>query len=258
MPAKASRTLRCATGVTSARCSCCPWISTRSAAASPSAPTGAMRPSTQARDRPSAGTARARMTSRSPAPSPTTKRASTRASAAPARTMPTLARPPSTSWSASTTSVLPAPVSPVSAVMPGPKVSVRSSMTPRSRTRRSVSTTSGPGRPGAGSARCRRTSAARCARPARVGGPPGTPRCRRGPAAPHRRRRSPARPERSGRTSTRTSCVSVSTRLRSSEKCGATGVTTMARNVGARMGPPAERLYAVEPVGVAMMSPSAE
>ena len=35
--------------------------------------------------------------------------------------MPGLARPPRTSCSASTTSVLPAPVSPVSAVMPGPE-----------------------------------------------------------------------------------------------------------------------------------------
>src|SRR6202044_2035083 len=62
------------------------------------------------------------------------------ASVAPARTMPGLARPPSTSCSASTTSVLPAPVSPVSTVMPGANSSVRSSITPRSRTCRSVST----------------------------------------------------------------------------------------------------------------------
>src|SRR5580693_8345178 len=99
-----------------------------------------MRPSTQARDRPSAGTERVRMTSRAASPCPTTKRASTKASVAPARTMPGLALPPSTSCSASTTSVLPAPVSPVSTVMPGPKTSVRSSITPRSRTCRSVST----------------------------------------------------------------------------------------------------------------------
>ena len=176
VPAKASRTLRCAVGVTRARCSCCPWISTSSAAASPSAASGAMRPSTQARDRPSAGTDRVRITSRSSLPSPTTKRASTRASVAPARTMPVLARPPSTSWSASTTRVLPAPVSPVSAVMPGPKSRVRSSITPRSRTCRSVSTDglTGPGRPAAGNAGCRRRSGARCAR--RV--PGARPPCR--------------------------------------------------------------------------------
>ena len=49
-------------------------------------------------------------------------------------------------------------------------------------------------------------------------------------------------PARSGTTSTSTTCSSVSTRLRSREKWGATGVTTRARSVGARMGPPAERL----------------
>ena len=91
-----------------------------------------MRPSIQARDRPWAGTERARITSRRPRPvnvtvpgapaSSSTKRASTSASVAPARTMPASALPPSTSWRASTTSVLPAPVSPVSAVMPGPNV----------------------------------------------------------------------------------------------------------------------------------------
>ena len=58
---------------------------------------------------------------------------------APARTMVGSARPPSTSCSASTTSVLPAPVSPVSTVIPGRTSSDRSSMTPRSRTRSSVS-----------------------------------------------------------------------------------------------------------------------
>ena len=49
-------------------------------------------------------------------------------------------------------------------------------------------------------------------------------------------------PARSGAISMVTSWFSVSTRLRSSEKWGATGVRTMARRVGARMGPPAERL----------------
>ena len=61
------------------------------------------------------------------------------ASVAPARTRVGLARPPSTNWSASTTRVLPAPVSPVSAVIPSSKVKLRSSMTPRSRTLSSVS-----------------------------------------------------------------------------------------------------------------------
>ena len=49
-------------------------------------------------------------------------------------------------------------------------------------------------------------------------------------------------PARSGAISTVTSWSSVRTRLRSRAKWGATGVTTMARSVGARIGPPAERL----------------
>ena len=47
---------------------------------------------------------------------------------------------------------------------------------------------------------------------------------------------------RSGAIRTVTCWVSVSTRLRSSERWGATGVTTMARRPGERIGPPAERL----------------
>ena len=49
------------------------------------------------------------------------------------------ARPPSSRLRASTSRVLPAPVSPVSAVMPGPRATVTSSMTPRLRTRSSTS-----------------------------------------------------------------------------------------------------------------------
>ena len=37
----------------------------------------------------------------------------------------------------------------------------------------------------------------------------------------------------------------------------AIGVSTIASIAGNRSGPPAERLYAVDPVGVEMMSPSA-
>ena len=39
--------------------------------------------------------------------------------------------------------------------------------------------------------------------------------------------------------------------------CGQIGVTTKARTSGVTIGPPAARVYAVEPVGVATMSPSA-
>ena len=45
---------------------------------------------------------------------------------------------------ASTTSVLPAPVSPVTAVMPGPSTSVSSPMTPRSVTASSISISARP------------------------------------------------------------------------------------------------------------------
>ena len=39
--------------------------------------------------------------------------------------------------------------------------------------------------------------------------------------------------------------------------CGAIGLSTSALTAGCTMGPPADRLYAVDPVGLAMMSPSA-
>src|SRR5438270_5117680 len=94
-----------------------------------------MRPSMYARDRPRAGTTRASTRSSSPE----TNRPSTRASSAPRRTSTPSARPPTSSSMASTTRVFPAPVSPVSAVIPGPSTRRRSSMTPRSRTASSVS-----------------------------------------------------------------------------------------------------------------------
>ena len=72
----------------------------------------------------------------------TTNRPSTTASVAPWRTIDGSARPPISSSIASTTSVLPAPVSPVTAVMPGPSTSESSAMTPRSVTASSVSTAS--------------------------------------------------------------------------------------------------------------------
>ena len=102
------------------------------AAISARAPTEAIRPSIQARERPPRTTARASTTSVSRPPSrrsdPSAAASaaagqeeppSTRASSAPARTTDGSARPPSSSPSASTSRVLPAPVSPVSAVMPG-------------------------------------------------------------------------------------------------------------------------------------------
>ena len=39
--------------------------------------------------------------------------------------------------------------------------------------------------------------------------------------------------------------------------CGQIGVTTNARTSGVTIGPPAASVYAVDPVGVATMSPSA-
>src|SRR5262245_58063191 len=72
--------------------------------------------------------------------SSSTNRPSIEHSSAPCRTMPLSARPPTSSSIASTRSVLPAPVSPVSAVIPGPRTSTSSSITPRLRTASSVST----------------------------------------------------------------------------------------------------------------------
>ena len=46
-------------------------------------------------------------------------------------------------------------------------------------------------------------------------------------------------------------------RLRLLSECGAIGVTRNSFAVGSTIGPPQERLYAVEPVGVEIMMPSA-
>ncbi len=100
-------------------------------------------------DRPDAGTTRRSTTSSSS----TTKRPSTTASVAPGRTMPDSARPPTSSSMAVTTRVLPAPVSPVTAVIPGPSTSDSSAITPRSRTRSSLSTRRRPSVSGQRSAR---------------------------------------------------------------------------------------------------------
>jgi hypothetical protein len=54
-----------------------------------------------------------------------------------------------------------------------------------------------------------------------------------------------------------TSASSSSTSVRSKSMWGDTGVSSNARRVGSTIGPRAEKAYAVEPVGVATMSPSA-
>ena len=46
--------------------------------------------------------------------------------------------------------------------------------------------------------------------------------------------------------------------LRELSECGQSGVNTIRSASGATIGPPADRLYAVEPVGVATTMPSAE
>lgn len=50
---------------------------------------------------------------------------------------------------------------------------------------------------------------------------------------------------------------SGTTNGRNDSECGATGVRRAQGTDGATTGPPTERLYAVEPDGVAMMRPSA-
>src|SRR6476469_6132518 len=118
-------------------------MATSGSATAASRATGTEAPPTNARERPSAATLRAR-TTRSSSTSPpdsttawatagsasTRSTPSTRAERAPARTAPVSARPPSRSPSAVTTMVLPAPVSPVTTVRPGPSSRVEDSMTP--------------------------------------------------------------------------------------------------------------------------------
>ena len=71
----------------------------------------------------------------------TTIRPSTCAVLSPSRTVPTSDRPPRSSPSPVTTMVLPAPVSPVTTVRPGPSSRTASAITPRPRRRISRSTT---------------------------------------------------------------------------------------------------------------------
>ncbi len=174
----ASRARRWASGTTRARCWCCPWSSMSPAADSARAPTGTIRPSTHALDRPSRATVRARVIS-SP-PSASLNRPSTRASSAPDRTRAGSPRPPSSRLRAPTRRVLPAPVSPVRAVMPGPRPTVTSSITPRSRTWSSTSMrpiVTPTGRPGGTSpAGWRGSPSIRRSPAGPVGRPPGSRR----------------------------------------------------------------------------------
>ena len=112
--------------------------------------TGTAQPPRWARPRPVAATTREAISSWTPSPRSsrsapastaraatapadgTTKRPSTRADAAPERTAPVSARPPRSSPSPVTTIVLPAPVSPVSTLRPGPSSTTAWLITPRS------------------------------------------------------------------------------------------------------------------------------
>ena len=113
----------------------------------------ALRPFTYARVRPSALTRRARTSSSasSASRSPSDARSafgrsnapSTYASDAPGRTMPARGLPPSSRSSACASTVLPAPVSPVSTLSPGPSRSSARSISRRFSTRSSSSTRQG-------------------------------------------------------------------------------------------------------------------
>ena len=149
-------------GACSSPCwSVCPCTATSSSASSASMPTGTDRPPRCARERPSAETVRlissAPSSSSAPAssartaagaPAGTVIRPSTTAVLAPIRTRAGSARPPSSSPRLVTTMVLPAPVSPVTAVKPGDSSTTASSMTPSDRIRISSNTDTtlrGPG-----------------------------------------------------------------------------------------------------------------
>ncbi len=68
---------------------------------------------------------------------------------------------------------------------------------------------------------------------------------------------STARRPLEGSRSSSTSSFTDSTTPRLYAECGAAGVTSSASTDGLVIGPPAEKLYAVEPVGVATMTASA-
>ena len=165
-------------------------------------------------------------------------------------------RPQSRS-SASTSNVLPAPVSPVITVRPAPSVTCSSAMMPRFSTRSSDSIGLPVREPELGlqdlvevaRPHARRAAAARARR--------GTARDRPEQARPARGRRPSSATGRPSVTTNATSSCSASTSDRSNSMCGEIGVSTRQRRSGDTIGPPAENEYAVCPVGVATMRPSA-
>ena len=112
-------------------CSCWPWISTSGSTTAARRAAVTVSSSMRATLRPAAPTSRTQM-SGSRHPGRTAPRPARRA--APWRTRPASARPPITRRSASMSSDLPAPVSPVMTVKPGPSATRARSMSARSRT----------------------------------------------------------------------------------------------------------------------------
>ena len=168
-----------------------------------------------------------------------------------------------------TTMVLPAPVSPVTAVNPGPSGRVASAITPRLRieissiTRRSVSSSAGPRHPLTGSANLRTSRSENgpgCSRASRT----GTGERRTITRAPRGRswvRRpshhsTPVPWVRSSTSTANTDC-GPTTSARPNRACGLSGTSSIASTAGQTIGPPAEKEYAVDPVGVDMTTPVA-
>ncbi len=141
-PPKPSRRMSCRVGSRSRCWSCWPWISARRDPSDDSPPTVTARSLTRARERPSAPISRRTISVPSPAATTSaigsasttggaSKIASTRAASVPVLTWSVLARAPRARASASTTSDLPAPVSPVRTVKPFPRVNRTDSTTAR-------------------------------------------------------------------------------------------------------------------------------
>ena len=252
------------------RCWCWPCSSIRPAAASARAPIEAIRPSIHALERPPADhrpgqhdLARRRPSAvaahavagvgvpRRPEQVGADRRTGPRPRPRRRRPAPPTGRPGprAAGRGPPTSSVLPAPVSPVRAVIPGPRATVTSSMTPRLRTR--SSTRLGPTGAGAPTGRPRWNLARRMAWKSRV--PKVTSRAGWSPSrhstvgagleggdgdpVDHQHGRRGARAPRAAAAP----CGS-STRGRSKSMWGETGVTTMARSRGESTGPRAERL----------------
>ena len=114
-PATRSSRSRCVSGSCSVWCSCCPCRSTHADTRSLIVPAVTSTSSMNARERPSDDTSRRTITS---VPSGVAMMAWTEAAVAPVRTMSAEARPPRSRPMPSTSTDLPAPVSPVSTVRP--------------------------------------------------------------------------------------------------------------------------------------------